>query len=535
MTPFIENFKKFLERLTLGQKIALATVILGGIGFLTAIAYWAGQPDYSLLFGNLEPADADNVVQSLRNDNIKYELKDGGSAVYVPREDVYELRLRFAGEGLISDGPAGYELFDTGTLGMTDFMQKLNLKRALEGELARTISSVRQVEATRVHLVIPERSPFRESQSEPSASVVLQLSSNGRLTSDQIEGITALVAGAVEGLTPSAVTILDNRSNLLSNPNSSDEEAMISSNQLRIQRATETDLMRKGQSMLDQIVGPGNSLVRVTAELDFNRSTVETKSIDPESQTVVSEERSDGEMGEDVTNHMIRNYQLSTSHEISEKSTGGIRYLTVSVILNSKPIPPAEDAEEDAPTQYETYSEGELQNIEDLVKNTVGFNPDRGDGFSIHQTRFDTTMDDRVATEIQQQQKNEQFQVYIRYGLMVIALALAVWLIRSASQRITEQARRPMLLDGSLDATSLTGVNADGQLTTGKHDLKMMSEEEEEDLVLIDDVYTSKLSPEARKRLKAKHLMFEEIQQQVIGQPSATADLLRNWMLEDQL
>ncbi|MEX0599702.1 MAG: flagellar basal-body MS-ring/collar protein FliF, partial [Rhodothermales bacterium] len=251
MNPFFQNVQAFLRRLSPGQKLSLGLVVVGGVGIIGAIAFWAGQPNYALLFGNLEPGDANQVVEALQADGVKYEIKNNGTAVYVPRDDVYELRLRFAGDGLVSDGPLGYELFDRGTLGMTDFMQKLNLKRALEGELSRTITNVRQVDVARVHLVMPERSPFRETQVEPTASVVLKLAGSSRLTSEQIDGITQLVAGAVEGLAPADVTVLDTRGNMLSNPNQGDADAISSSTQLEYQRSVEKHLTDKGQSMLD--------------------------------------------------------------------------------------------------------------------------------------------------------------------------------------------------------------------------------------------------------------------------------------------
>ena len=187
MNGFLDNLRTFLKDLTLGQKASLLGVIAGAIALMVVVGIWVNRPDYALLFGNLSSTDAGKIVESLQNDRIKYQLRDSGTAVYVPRQEVFELRLRFAGEGIVSDGPVGYELFDSGTLGMTDFMQKLNLKRALEGELALTISSIRQVDIARVHLVIPERSPFRETQSQASASVVLKLMGNSRLSQDQID------------------------------------------------------------------------------------------------------------------------------------------------------------------------------------------------------------------------------------------------------------------------------------------------------------------------------------------------------------
>ena len=528
MNGFTQNIAEFLKGLTLGQKGALAAVVIGAVALLSAVAYWANKPDYALLFGSLGPEDANRVVETLQSERINYQIRDAGSSIYVPRQSVYELRLRFAGQGVVSDGPVGYELFDGGTVGMTDFMQKLNLKRALEGELARTISSVRQIDIARVHLVIPERSPFRETQASPTASVVLQLAGSARLSGEQIEGITALVSGAVEGLDAGQVTVLDTRGNMLSNPARAEGETAESSNQLKQQRAIEQHLTENGQSMLDQVLGPGNSLVRVAAALDFSREISERDLIDPESATIVSEERLEEEGGFDLgasASSSIRNYEVSRTRERSEKSVGGVSYLTVSVILNYK-----KGEGEDGEVVFTPYADSEITDIEALVRNAVGFNAARGDQVTTHQTRFDTSLDQRIADDIYEQRRREQLELYLRYGLMLLAIAVAVWLILSATRRVTKavEGGQPILLKDRMRPEALSGDGAQSRPSlVGAPD-----EEDEDEYVLVDDVYTSKLSPEAKARLKAKHIMFEELKSQVLAHPEETADVFRSWMVD---
>ena len=153
METFLARIQQFLGRLSTGQQVGLGLLAVGTIALLVGTAYWSSQPDYALLFGDLEPEAANRVVSRLKEEGTPYELRNQGSAVYVPRASMHELRLQFSSDGTIDDGQTGYELFDQGTLGMTDFMQKLNSKRALEGELAQTVSSIGQVEGARVHLV----------------------------------------------------------------------------------------------------------------------------------------------------------------------------------------------------------------------------------------------------------------------------------------------------------------------------------------------------------------------------------------------
>lgn len=538
MNSAFENTLQFLQRLSTGQRVALGTVIVGGTLILVLVAQWASQPDYGLLFRNLDSGDANRIVENLRADNIAFQLREDGTAVYVPREQMHELRLRFAGEGMISRGQTGYELFDEGTIGMTDFMQRLNRNRALEGEMARTIANISQVESARVHLVMPERSAFREAQAKPTASVVVQLSNGGGLSRAQINGITALVAGGVEGMNREDVTVLDTRGNMLSSPDAGDQDAALTSNQLRLQRSVEEHLTEKGQSMLDRVVGPGNAIVRVASRLDFSREVSESEAIDPETSTVISEERLDEEgLGGDNASSLVRNYDLSRTRTRSERAPGEISRLTVSVILNHRPAMVEEadpGADEEAP-DVTPFEAEELEEVEALIKNAVGFDDARGDAFTIQQTRFDTSLDATLGAQFQQQQRNEQIQLYLRYGLILIALLLAVWLIRSAAMRLTDL-DQPLRLNTPLNeqkklaegAPSGDGAAGDAPaLTDGEADGSLSNDE------LLDDVYSSKLSPEARKRLKAKHLMYEEIKEQVKEQPEDTAELIRSWLSDD--
>ncbi len=524
MQPFFQNIKQFLGRLSTGQQVGLGLVVVGAVALLMTIAHWSSQPDYALLFGNLEATDAAGVVEALREEEIAYELREGGAAVYVPRANVYELRMRFAAEGLVSEGQVGYELFDQNMLGMTEFMQELNLKRALEGELAQTIASIQQVETARVHLVMPERSPFRDEQIPPSASVVLKMAGATRLRPAQIRGITALVAGAVEGMAPAEVTILDTPGNMLSDPRAGDPNAMLTSTQLEVQRTVEEHLSKSGQSMLNQVLGPGNAIVRVSATLDFSRRVTEEQLIDPESATVISEERLLEEGGETgvTANSTVRNYALSRTTARSEESVGDVKRLTVSVILDHKKVTEGETV------RYEPYTQGELDEIEALVKNAVGFNAARGDRLALHQMRFEPDAQTPMLTEVRQQQHDQQIQQYIRYGLIVLAFLAMAWLVRSLSRRLT----RPVGEGGPAWLAPPTPRRQEAPAQAQALGGPSSSQEDPEDVVLIDDMYTSKLSAEAKARLKAKHQMYEELKDQADRNPEEAAELLRTWLHE---
>ena len=529
MDTLLTNIRDFFTRLSIAQRISLGLVVLLVLVSLISIILFANKSEYSLLFGHLPETTASEVVEVLKTENIEYELRDGGSSIYVPNEHVYDLRLRLAREGIITDGANGYEIFDENMLGMTDFMQKLNMRRALEGELARTISSIDQVSMARIHLVIPERSPFRETQVEPTASVVLDLKSGSRLSPTHIEGIIALVAGAVEGLEPADVNILDSKGNMLSDPDSSNPDLQLTTNQMRMQEEKEIYLTEKAQSLLEQMLGAGNAIIRLNLELDFSRSITENNLIDPESQTVIAEERLQEEAEVENANSSVRNYEVSRTRETVEKSAGEISYLSVSVILNYREMEPAEEAETEQ-VLYEPIPAEEVANIEMLVKETVGWREDRGDGFAISQIQFDTSMDEQIAQQISDQKRREMIEMGIRYGFMLLGLGLAAWLVKATSNRAKEviEAQKPALIKAAGRQMS------DGSIVEGQARLPGAGGGSGDDeLILVEDIYTSKLSPEAKARLKAKQQMLDDLKDSIIENPEEAAGLLRNWIMSD--
>ncbi len=530
METFLARIQQFLGRLSTGQQVGLGLLAVGTIALLVGTAYWSSQPDYALLFGDLEPEAANRVVSRLKEEGTPYELRNQGSAVYVPRASMHELRLQFSSDGTIDDGQTGYELFDQGTLGMTDFMQKLNSKRALEGELAQTVSSIGQVEGARVHLVEPEDDPFEAQQVEASASVVLSLT-GGSLSQAQVQGVTQLVAGAVEKLSPSQVKVIDQDGNMLSAPNAADENVQMTSTQIDMQRSVEEQLMKQGQSMLREVVGPDNAVVRVSTELDFDRTVTEKNLVDPESATVVSEERMREEGGGDEagnSNSVVRNFEVSRTTKRSEKSVGDVSRLTVSVVVDQE-----RTTGPDGEPTYEPRSQEEIAKIESLVKNAVGFDEERGDRFTIQQTRLDT--DAGPAGPVAGDGGGETpMRLYLRYGLILVAIGVAVWVARSLVQALTatpEEQPTPLQAD---ESRQVEGRTADGAVEEGDGPAALQETEEEEESLVKDDMYTNKLSDEAKARLEARSEMFEEIQDQVEENPEQTADLIRSWLVEDQ-
>jgi flagellar M-ring protein FliF len=413
MNNYLESFQEFFGPLSNAQRamfVGLMVVVLTIIG---GLFYWSQQEEKVLLFGSLQAEVAQEIVTELNNRGISYELQEGGKAIYVSSDKVHELRLELAQtSGGLSD-VKGYELFDTNALGMTDFMQQVNKKRALEGELARSINSLDQVDFSRIHLVLPERSPFEETSIEASASVILNLKKGAGLKPDQIEGITALIAGSVEGLESGNVTVLDQAGNRLTDEIDYDSEFSFGSTQMQLRQKTEAYLTERGQSMLDRVLGAGNSILRVSVEHDFDRLVRESDLIDPDSRTIISEEKREETNNDEImepvpANQRVgnqqagsivvssndngsilqtRNYEVNRTREVFEKTQGELKLVSASVLMNYKQrIEQNEDGDDQLVS--EPYTEEEVEEFKQVVKVALGIQDDRGDQLTVKQVEF---------------------------------------------------------------------------------------------------------------------------------------------------
>lgn len=416
MNKYFQLFQDFFGPLSPAQRIMFIGLFFVIVGMIGGLFYWSQKEDQMLLFGNLEPDSAQEIVAELNNRGINYRLDEGGRSIYVSSDRVHELRLDLAPMGGGFNNVQGYELFDTNALGMTDFMQEVNKKRALEGEIARSINSLEQVEFSRIHIVMPERSPFDETATEASASVILNLKQNRSLSPEQIEGISALIAGSVEELDPTNITILDQAGNRLTDEIDYESEFSLGTTQMQLRQKTEAYLTDRGQSMLDRVLGAGNSILRVSVEHDFDRITRESDYIDPDSRTVISEEKreqvNNDELREPVPIDNLtpidqrdaaitvsannnsnsietRNYEVNRTREVYEKGEGEINRITASVLLNYKQVTEINE-EGDEVIAFEPYSNEEVEQFRQSVELAIGIKEERGDLLTINQSEFFT-------------------------------------------------------------------------------------------------------------------------------------------------
>ncbi|MBC7084075.1 MAG: flagellar M-ring protein FliF [Firmicutes bacterium] len=262
------------DQMTSSQKLMVLLAIALGVVAMVLLLSRAGKTEMVPLYTNLSASDAADIVAKLREMRVPYEISDGGTTIRVPFPDVYETRMNLASQGLPKGGTVGFEIFDKTSFGVTEFTQKMNYRRALQGELTRTILQLREVEDARVHIAIPEPELYTDEQKPPTASVMVKLRSGATLTKGQVQGIVRLVSSSVEGLSPSNVTVLDVDGNILYAASDDSETGMVASlsvSQLEAKRAYEKDLEKSVESMLTEVLGPRKVVVRVSAEINFDR------------------------------------------------------------------------------------------------------------------------------------------------------------------------------------------------------------------------------------------------------------------------
>ncbi|RNC70711.1 MAG: flagellar M-ring protein FliF [Desulfuromonadales bacterium] len=395
--------------------------LVGGVVGVSIIAFTllimiANRTDYRPLFTNLNTEDAGGIVTKLKEQKIPYRIASDGKAIMVPADKVYDLRLSLASEGLPQGGGVGFEIFDRKNFGMTEFVQKLNYQRALQGELSRTIGQIAGVEQARVHLVIPEKSLFKENEKPPTASVVLKVKGNRGLKESDVQGVVHLVAASIEGMDPEHVTILDQKGKLLSKNNPTDAAGKMTASMQEVQRAYEKGTEERLQSLLDRAVGSGKSVARVSATFDFRQVEKFEEKYDPET-VVRSEQRSEeklggangaagipgaqtnlnkvpaapggGAAGSGSKADETLNYEVSRSTARTVEPVGKLSKVSVAILVDGKydAAAPGKDGKAAKP-KYAPRTADELQKIDALVKSAVGFSAERGDQVTVVNVPF---------------------------------------------------------------------------------------------------------------------------------------------------
>lgn len=438
-----------LKAWPLSRKLSLVAVVLTCVAVFAVIIMQAQVADMRLLFANLETSDASAVVNWLKERKIPYRLENDGRAIHVPADKVYEVRLDLAGAGLPQGGGVGFEVFDKQSFGLTDFAQKINYLRALQGELARTITSLAPVEAARVHLALPEKRLFKDQQQAATASVILKLAPGRELKENQIQGIINLVAGSIEGLDADNVTVVDASGKMLSRPPSNELAGPMTPGMLDYQVALERRLESRAQSLLDAALGPGNSQVKVTAALDFTQQESTEELFDPDKAVPRSEQTTSekgagtvvggvpgaqsnlqGTGGQSATTPSSRteetvNYEISKTVNRKVYSVGTIKKLSVAVLVADR-MTPGTDGQ---PPAYAPRNDKELASINTMVSRALGIDSERGDLIEVSSMPFENIFSIEENLEPSPVNTFYDFLPLLKYGLLALGAVLLYFLL----------------------------------------------------------------------------------------------------------
>jgi flagellar M-ring protein FliF len=529
------------NRLSQPRKIGLGGLVVAALTGLVFFATWAQAPDYVVAFTDLDTTDAATIVDYLKEHQIPYQITDGDTTIRVPSSQVHEVRLALASAGLPGKGTVGFELFDNTNLGMTDFTQQVNYQRALEGELARTISSLTAVRSARVHIVIPQPSLFSDKEKPTTASVVVELKPNEQLSREQVRAISHLVSSAVEGLTPENLTIVDTDGNVLADGASSAATAPValSASQLEAQRAFEHDLELRIESMLQNVLGPDKAVVRVVADMNWDQVQTDSETYVPADKgSVVRSLRqvSEGSSGDGATaagipgiasnipgaapsyqtavsgtttspyqrTDITTNYEVSRSVSHTIAATGQVKRLSVSVLVNTI-------------TDTVTFDA-----IQQATIAAAGIDTTRGDVLTVKSVPFDRSSYTEQAAAMEETQQREFYLKLAQWGAIGLVLIVLFFVVRRMQRnlrvrhvQVIEEDRDPRLALLK-EVSRVAAADADGE---GLMDLKPLGPPRFD--------ATQQAAAEKAQTLRQLQLMAK-------NRPETLAQIIQFWLTEER-
>nr|WP_256372746.1 flagellar basal-body MS-ring/collar protein FliF [Roseibium sp. RKSG952] len=482
---------EFIKTLGPARVAAMGAVAASLIGVFAFIIFRVTAPQMTTLYNDLALEDSSAIVSQLESSGVTFEIAREGSTILVPQDQVARLRMQLAEEGLPTGGSIGYEIFDrSDTLGATSFVQNINHLRAMEGELARTISSLDRINASRVHLVIPERQLFQRDRRPPSASIVLNV--RGTLSDQEVRAVQHLVATAVEGLDPERVSVVDETGRLLASGANADGNGLFGNGLEDKVVATETRLRNQIEEILSSVVGPGRARVRVAAEIDHNRTTETIETYDPDGQVVRSTQtREEASSSTDAPGQVtvgnqlpnagdnaaaaadedqsslseeVVNYEISKSTRTEVVEAGQIRRLSVAVLVDGTYAPNADGAMVYVPRTQET-----LDRIAVLVRSAIGYDASRGDTVEVVNLQFALPPQTELLTSSGSlfDFTRDDFLRMTELGvLLLVSVLLLLLVVRPLLRRIvTPEERQPQELIIGPDGTLVADAEVPDELS----------------------------------------------------------------------
>ncbi|HEX9746695.1 MAG TPA: flagellar basal-body MS-ring/collar protein FliF [bacterium] len=515
---FIDQLRSLWLRMNASERlIMVSTIIIAGI----ALAIWVTavrSPAQALLYGGLDPADAGEVIAELQSRNIEYDVKNGGATILVPADQVDELRITLASSGFTPSGVTGYELFDSNTIGMSDFIQRKQGNRALEGEISRTLMSLEEISAARVHLTMSEPTPFIAEQQDNVASVVLNVLAGRRLSDEKIGAVKTFVAGAI-ATNPDNVTIIDQNMNLLTGPQDYSSAGLMP-DQEEFRRNYELQRANDIRSLLEHTYGMGKVAVSFTCEMDFDQVSRESMTFEPlegvDHGPKVSEERTEQSASGEGYNAAAGvpgtesnlptypgtseqpfetesatetiNYETSSVHEMRTQAPGSIKKATVSVLIDN--------TDKNNPNSTRLIDPSEEAEVENLVLSAAGLDPTKGDTITVAFRPFDTSVQEDLASAKAELNKQAIWENVTRF-IIVFAVLFILWFF------VINPLRRPIQ-----GVAAITGVQ--------------IPEEEYEPIELPTG------DPEELEKLRIR----EEIEKLIKEDPASAAKVIKTWLQE---
>ncbi len=508
--------------LSRNQRLALGFIGIAAIVVVLAFVTMSRPAEYTVAFANLRDEDAAAIASKLKEAKIPYELAE--KSIKVPPAQVQEAKLLVAASGVVKQGGgAGFEIFAQPHFGLTEFAEKINYQRALEGELGRSIGRLEAVELARVHLTLPEESLFVSQKKEPTAAAVVELKQGRKLDESQVQGIVQLIAGSVEGLKTEAVTVMDTAGNVLSQKGGDSDPARKQNTRVDIQRTLEQRLTDEVRTMLTPLVGPDKAVVRVNADLDWDQYEANSETFSPNqkapqvrSRREIAETNSQGTAtaggvpgaernvpgypseGEGQTGNaqndkrdVTTNYELSRTVEKTVRTPGAIRRLNVAVALDSEVI--ADPAQADA--------------ISRLVATAAGLDTNRGDLVTLTSLPFNAVGAAKPAELAEQARQREMMLSVARMVAMVLGPLLVVGMIWLVLRRSRPKPEKPEIKDIAANAKVNGALTAEQQMAS---------------------LPKPEIDPEQAR-------IEKELQQMAKLDPQMMATLIRSWMAEDKL
>ena len=542
-----EQFQKVWNKQSQTQRIMLIVVIVVLLILIPTMIIMANQPSYSVAFSNLSESDAAKIVEKLKSDNINYQLRDS-STILVPSDQVYEVRLSMASAGLPSGGSVGFELFDSSSLGMTEFTQRVTYQRALEGELERTIGSMDAVEDVRVHIVTPEKTLLTSEQSPTTASVTIREASTQTLTSAQIKAITSLVASSVEGLDAQNVVVVDTEGNLLASGDGDDSyngSLTQSDSRRAAELAAATDIETKVKSMLNTALGPNKSVVQVSVNMNWTEKEITSETFAP--TPITSSESSVHEIyTTDMTelsgipgaasnlptavpgsvpiyerSENVTNYELSSvqSHEIIHP--GEITRVSLSVLVDG------------------VTDQNQLTILQDAIIAAAGIDTNRGDLVSVQSLTFDRTAEEAAAVEVASQQNQDQIFQIAQYAGVGLLLILVFWYIsrllknlKMASVEVWTPVLQPVSQVASFTPPEPEPVMfiEETKEKEKEPEIKMEKKEEKAPRIDIERIVKEKVQAPTAEEEQMTRLVARVAEES----PASIAEIIQMWLSQDR-